>query len=155
MKNPLTRSIGFGLICALVGLGFGIVVSLVFTSPEYNYFWIPVVLSSFALGTLFWWMLPEHFPRRRVLLGVLAGILGSIVANIAIWLLTLLGIYLCGQANCESLVGKPPADIWEVLTATAVMSFFSIMIIGWLTSLVGGILGGLYAFLLQKRESMG
>jgi len=155
MNNPVIRSVVFGLVCALVGLGFGIVFSLGFTSPGFNYFWIPVVLSSFTFGTLFWWMLPERYSRRRVLLGVLAGILGSIVAHFTTWLLTWLGTYLCSQPDCVSVFGKPPANIWELLTATVLMGFISILVLGWLTSLVGGILGGFYAFFLQKRELMG
>jgi len=63
--------------------------------------------------------------------------------------------YLCNQPDCVSLFGKPPANIWELLTATVLMGFISILILGWLTSLVGGILGGLYAFFLQKRDLMG
>ena len=44
------------------------------------------------------------------------------------------------------------SNLLEVLADAAVMSIFSILILGWLTSLVGAILGGLYAYFLQKRK---
>jgi hypothetical protein len=155
MKNSTSRSLVFGLVCALVGLGFGIVFSVGPTNPSFNFFWIPVVISSFTFGALFWRMLPERYARRRVLMGVIAGILGSLAAHFTTWLLTWLGTYLCNQPDCVSLVGNPPANVWELLTATALMGIISILVLGWLTSLVGGILGGLYAFFLQKRGLMG
>jgi len=155
MNNPAIRSVVFGLACALVGLVFGIVFSLGFTDPSFNYFWIPVVLSSFTFGALFWRMLPERNARRRVLMGVIAGILGSLAAHFTTWLLTSLGTNLCSGGDCASSIGELLAGIGELLISSVLLGFISILVLGWLTSLVGGILGGFYAFFLQKRKLIG
>lgn len=133
--------------------------SLGFSDPSFSYFWIPVVLSSFTFGALFcgalfWRVLPERYVHRRVLLGVIAGILGSLAAHFTTWLLNGLGSYLYNWIDCAPSSGEPPANIWEVLTAAFLMSFISILVLGWLTSLVGGTLGGIYPFFLQKRKLM-
>ena len=155
MNSPAIRSVVFGLVSALVGLGFGIVFSVGFTDPSFRFFWVAVVLSSFTFGALFWRMLPERYARRRVLLGVIAGILGSLAAHISTWFLSWLGSYLCNWLDCVDSSGEPFANIWEVFSAVFLLGFVSILVLGWLTSLVGGVLGGLYAFWLQKRKIMG
>jgi len=155
MKTAAVRYLVFGLVCALVGAIFGVVFTLGFTHPSYDYFWVGVLLSSFTFGALLWRILPERFTRRQVLWGVVAGIVGSLLAHFTTWLLALLAILPCNWMDCGSSMGKPPANIWELLSATFLMGFVSILVLGWLTSLAGAILGGLYAFILKKRGYLG
>jgi hypothetical protein len=139
----------------MVGAIFGVVLNLGFTHPSYDYFWVAVARSSFTFGALLWRVLPERFTRRYVLWGVVAGILGSLLAHFTTWLLALLAIFPCNWMDCGSTIGKPPANIWELITGALLMGSISILVLGWLTSPAGAILGGLYAFILKKRGVLG
>lgn len=154
MKNPTSRSLVFGLVCALVGLGFGLLFSIAFSDGSNDYFWLYIALSSFILGALSWRLLPERFTRHRILSGVIAGVLGSLVAHFATWFFAKLGAYLCGWLDCAISAVQPPTSVLNLLDSIVWMGIMSILVLGWLTSLVGGILGGFYAFFLQKRGLM-
>lgn len=154
MKNPTPRSLVFGLVCALIGLGFGLLFSIAFSNGSNDYLWFYIALSSFILGALSWRLLPERFTRRRILSGVIAGVLGSLVAHFATWFFAKLGAYLCGWLDCAASTVQPPANVSDWMNSVAWMGMMSILVLGWLTSLVGGILGGFYAFFLQKRGLM-
>lgn len=142
-RSPVRQSLLFGALCAAVGLVFGLVVSLGAQGAGYQWFFVPAVLAAFGSGALLWRVLPERFPRHRPLLGALAGALAGVVAHYVTWYLGYLGFNLCFwlTGGCTGSLGDPPANLLQALAGAAALSFFSLLVFGWLTAPIGAVLG--------------
>ncbi len=119
--------------------------------PDIVVFSLAAALSSLLIGPLFWWLFlirPHRFTLRR---GILVGSCGSLVAHPLTWLLAMV---IGSLSGLNTLLGQPlrelvpamkdPNLIGEVLVSLF-LSIYSLILVGWLTALVGGIVGGLLA----------
>jgi hypothetical protein len=110
--------------------------------------WWPLVvasgLSASAVGLLLWRLLcatSQSVSRRR---GALAGALTGLLAHPVAWYLALVWNYLLGHT---SSLGDTPSGPLESLAGCLVMTFWSLLIVGWLTVPAGAVVG----FLLARR----
>ncbi len=117
--------------------------------PDVEVFSLAAALVSLLIGPFFWWLFlirPQRFTLRR---GILIGSGGSLVAHPLTWLLAMVVGSLSG---INTLLGQPlrelvpamkePNLIGEVLLSLF-LSIYSLILVGWITALVGGIVGGL------------
>ena len=111
-------------------------------------FSLAAALVSLLIGPLFWWLFlirPHQFTLRR---GILVGSCGSLVAHPLTWLLamavgSLSGINTVLGHPLRELVPamKDPNLIGELLVSFF-LSIYSLILVGWITALVGGVVGG-------------
>jgi len=142
-SSPARRSLVFGALCAGVGLVVGILVSLGAAGDGYRWFFVSAALAAFGSGAVLWRVLPERFARRRAAWGALAGALAGVVSHYLTWYLGYLGANLCFwlTGGCTGSLGDPPAGPLTALWGAAALTFFSLLIVGWLTAPIGAVLG--------------
>lgn len=151
--SPVRRSLVFGALCAAVGLLFGILVSVTAEGAGYQWFFVPAVLAAFCSGAVLWRVLPEVFSRRRLVWGAFAGALAGVVSHYVTWYLGFLGFNLCFwlTGGCTSSLGEPPASLLQAFAGAAGLSFFSLLILGWLTAPIGAVLGWAFGRWTNRR----
>jgi hypothetical protein len=110
--------------------------------------WWPLVVASgvaaFAVSFVVWRLLcgsGHPVSGRR---GALAGALTGLLAHPVAWYLALVWNYLLGHT---SSLGDTPSGPLESLAGCLVMTFWSLLIVGWLTVPAGAVVG----FLLARR----
>lgn len=146
--SPARRSLLFGGLCAGVGLLFGIFVALGAEGDGYRWFFVAAALAAFVSGTALWRVLPERIPRHRLAWGALAGALAGLVSHYLTWYLAFVGANVCFwlTGGCTSSLGEPPANLLEAFAGAAGFTFFSLLIVGWLTVPIGAGLGLAFGF---------
>lgn len=111
--------------------------------PGVVVFSLAAALASLLVGPLFWWLLIMR-PRQLTLSrGIFVGSLGSLVAHPLTWFLVLVVASLGGNTILFLKV-EHVAPI-EILLAIPIYSVYSLFYVGWLTTLVGGVVGGILA----------
>ncbi len=114
---------------------------------DINVFYIAAPLASALLIPCLWWRLIIKPSRLNVSRGIGIGLLGSIIAHPLAWYLALLFAFLLKAKTIGSItVGNP----LENLVGCLFLSLFSLIEVGWITILVGGLAGGCIAFLQSK-----
>lgn len=108
---------------------------------------LAATLAAAVLGPILWWRMiikPGHLSVRR---GIAVGALIGIITHPLIWYMALVLAFLRGQPTVAGiLVSNPLQD----LLAAAFLAIVSLICVGWLTALIGGVVGGVIA-LLQSR----
>lgn len=152
-SSPARRSLVFGALCASVGLLVGILVSLGAEGDGYRWFFVAAALAAFGSGAALWRVLPERSARRRPAWGALAGALAGVVSHYLTWYLGYVGANLCFwlTGGCTSSLGEPPADLLLALSGAAGLTFFSLLIVGWLTAPIGAVLGWAFGRLSRPK----
>ena len=103
-------------------------------------FSLAAALASLLIGPLFWWLFIIR-PRQLTLSrGIVAGILGSLVAHPLTWFLVIVVASLGG--NTILFLRVEHVTPIEILQAIPIYSVYSMFYVGWLTTLVGGVVGG-------------
>lgn len=155
MTAPGRRSLVFGALCAGAGLLFGILVPVVAGGDGYRWLFAAAAPAAFVCGAALWRLLPERIPRHRLAWGALAGALAGLVSHYLTWYLSFLGanvsFWLTGGPI--SSLGEPPADLLTAFLGAAGLTFFSLVIVGWLTVPAGALLG--LAFASASRRQRG
>lgn len=110
-------------------------------------------LASLLIGPCLWWRMVIKTDRLSVRRGVTIGILGGIIAHPLTWYLANLFAFLLGQKTIVglSLVINPIQD----LVGSLLLSLVSLLLVGWITVLVGGVAGGLIAWLQSRAHCSG
>ena len=150
MWNPLRRSLAFGLICAMIGGIFGLLLYREGGDP-YRFFFLASGTAGFLCGALLWRVLPERYPLRqphwRMIWGGLAGGLTGITAHYLAWLLDLwaarLSFVLAGGGS--TTLGRQPMTFLETFWGAARLTVYSLVLIGWLSLMLCSAAGGLWA----------
>lgn len=104
-------------------------------------FSLAAALASLLIGLLFWWLFiigPGQFSRVR---GVLVGSLSSLVAHPLTWFLAVVVAPHRGMNSFLNLVLTQ--TLMEELQAIPTLSIYSLVLVGWLTALIGGVVGGI------------
>lgn len=148
--NPFPRIYFFGslilsgLTAALTGAGaafLGVEFATIGNPPADS--WLLSVAAALAaglIGPLCWWLCCLRPRRFTVFRGSTVGVVGSVIAHPLTWFLTNLLAHLSGMraAGMGNLVHPPLADLGYYLLLTVE----GLVFVGWLTTLLGGILGG-------------
>jgi hypothetical protein len=145
-----------GVCAALLSLLF---VSMTFHSivsggPTIMLFSLAAALSAALLGPLLWWLLiirPDQLTLGR---GILVGILGSLVAHPLTWFLFMVTTSWA-HATFNLDIGSPsPNDPEGFLSVIVFLSIYSLFLVGWLTTLIGGGVGAVLAKTVASRRSI-
>lgn len=149
MWTHTRRSLAAGLVGALISVIFGLLVTWQAHGAGYRFFFLASGTAGLLCGALLWRLLPEQQPRWRVIWGALAGGLSGLCAHYVTWLLVLWAARLCFglTGGCTGSLGEPPVNFLQAFWGAAVFSFFSLVLFGWLTVILGGAAGGLLALL--------
>ncbi len=112
-------------------------------------------LAALLIGPLFWWRSIMKVRRLSIRRGIVVGILSSIAAHPLTWFLAMLLALLNGSPTVAGVLIFNPL---VALGNSLVLSLFSMIEVGSITVLVGGITGGLMAglqlgFHCQERWS--
>lgn len=142
-RLALRRSLGMGLLCALAGLGFGIWVGgPPHAGKGWSAFIVTAPLAAFSTGTVFWLLLVARQQAPSRTRGILAGVLTGVVGHYLCWYLMILYQDLRFLLfNETSSLGEPPLSPLGGILGAAAFTFWSMIIVGWLTAPLGGLLG--------------
>ena len=147
MTAPTKRSLTFGLLCALVGSLVAVLILILVEGEGHWMLLFAAPAAAFVCGASLWRILPERTSGRRAAWGACAGALAGVVSHYVAWYVQYLGMNLCFwlSGGCTSSLGEPPANPLEALAGSAGLTFFSLLVVGWLTLPIGAVLGLVYA----------
>jgi hypothetical protein len=124
--------IKFGLINATMGLLIGILLNAIALADNNDFlgFLLVAPLAAFLVAGYFWkWIIKDAFADARGKI-VLVGFLSGTVSHLLTWYVLSLtfwqGCYL--NASCGS-----PYELKEIILGGIFLSFYSILLFGWLT----------------------
>ena len=121
MTAAARRSLVFGLLCAAVGLLFGIAISSSAEGDGWQWFWVASTLAAFASGAAAWRLLAERPSRQRPIRGALAGGVAGLVTHYVTWYFQYVARNVCFwlTGGCTSSLGEPPADLLRAFAGSA------------------------------------
>jgi hypothetical protein len=148
-----------GWVAALLAFTFVSIVGIVGVWPYFVELYVveyslPAALSSLLIGPLFWWLFiiqPRQLTLRR---GILVGSLGSLVAHPLFWFLAMVIASLRGT-KIVSVLGIKHLDLIGELLESLFLSMWSLLFVGWITALVGGVVGAVLALVVAHIERKG
>jgi len=106
-------------------------------------FYITTAISSLLIGPCLWWHLIIKPGKLTVKRGSWVGLLGSILVHPLAWfLLTLLALVVQGST--------PGSLSFSLAMGFILLPLTSLITVGWLTGIIGGLAGALVAALQQK-----
>ena len=127
---------------ALAGLAAAIL-ALQFYGTSYGtrvaVFYLAAPLAAALLGPCLWWwaiIKPDRLSVRR---GIGVGVLGASLAHPLTWYIALVLAFFTGEPTVAGLLVFNPL---QDLLASLFLAPFSLIYVGWITALVGGVAGG-------------
>ena len=144
--------VGIGAAVVAAGSAYvGLHLAAPMQSADSWLFYLSAPVAALVIGPLFCWLFllrPNRLTLRR---GIVVGLLGSVVAHPLTWYLVNLLAFLTGMPTdgFGILVMNPFLDLFGCL----VLAPFSLLYVGWLTALLGGVMGGgfIWAYRLCPR----
>lgn len=112
--------------------------------PDYKPFPLFAGVTSAVLGPTLWWWIIIKPGRLSVRRGILVGALVGIVAHPVVWYEAFVSAHFTGQQTVISFQVTNPL---EDLVTAMFLATFSVIFVGWLTALIGGVFGGVIALL--------
>lgn len=137
------KSVSSGLYFGLAGLCCGFLIFSNAKGAGWEKMIYASALAAFLTGTLVWWILVDRSGSTSIWKGALAGGLTGLLAHPLAWYV---GIILNYFSGTKSSLGDEPMNPLTGLWGALVFSLFSWLVVGWLTVLVGGLVGTLIAF---------
>jgi hypothetical protein len=151
------RSLIFGILCCLVGLAVGGYVAYTAIGEGYETFPLHAGAAALVTSALLWWLIMERPQRHSVVSGVLVGAFSGLLAHHVCWYFQLIefnvGYWIFhNAAKYASSLGEQPIDLLTGILAAWMFTFWSWLFYGWMTVPAGGLIGGLYAWVLYHRR---
>jgi hypothetical protein len=114
----------------------------------YAVFYVTAPLAAALLGPSLWWWAIIKPGRLSVRRGIGVGVLGASLAHPLAWYIALVLAFLMGDRTIGGVNGginvtNPLQDLF----ASLVLAGFSLIAVGWITALMGGVAGGVVALL--------
>lgn len=114
----------------------------------YAVFYLTAPLAALLLGPSLWWWAIIKPGRLSVRRGIGIGVLGASLAHPLAWYITLVLAFLMGQRTIGGVNGGiNVTNPGQGLFACLVLAGFSLIYVGWITALIGGVAGGVVALL--------
>ena len=154
--SRLIRSITMGILCFPVGIVTGLFVSTCWESDDWQYFYVYSGVAAFFVPSLVWLLIVERAKKRSRIRSALAGALGAVFSHYVCWYMILFVrrvSYLLFGSPVLSLNEQPVDLIYAFLGAFG-LTFFSLLIFGWITVPAGGAIGFLYEMYLEQSASL-
>ena len=135
---------------ALAGLA-AVILALQFYGTSYGtqvaVFYLAAPLAAALLGPCLWWwaiIKPDRLSVRR---GIGTGVLGASLAHPLAWYIALVLAFFTREQTVAGLLVFNPFNPLQDLLAPLFLAPFSLIYVGWITALVGGVAGGAIALL--------
>jgi hypothetical protein len=96
------------------------------------------MIAAFIAGTILWRKVFDHGRRPTFWRGAWVGALAVIVAHPLAWYLMFLLLYFAGDSSFPARTVHPLGALGSSITASAA----SLLVLGWITIPVGGLIGG-------------
>ncbi len=150
----MKRSLLFGLLCSPVGIGFGIFLRMEDWEITHGDgfglgFESSAGIAAFLAPCFIWYIMIERRGRISLSRGITVGALSAALAHYICWYMLLLSRYMEHLYLGESIeyVIDPLLGILAAFT----YSLVSLPLFGLVTLPIGGLIGGVYAMMLQNR----
>ena len=150
----MKHSLLFGLLCSPVGIGVGIILRIndwgVASGDGYGLGFISSAgIAAFLAPCFIWYIMIERRGRISLSRGITVGALSAALAHYICWYMLLLSRYMEHLYLGESIeyVIDPLLGILAAFT----YSLVSLPLFGLVTLPIGGLIGGVYAMMLQNR----
>jgi len=141
------RTLVFGVLCAGSGAAVGMTVSVGAVGEGWGGFSFYAATAAGLTAAPLWWFALERRRRFGAARGALVGALVGLLAHYPCWYLAILGqnisYWVFGQPG--SSLGEAPLDPFNGLGGALVLSFWSWLLLGWFTAIIGALVGGVYA----------
>ena len=148
----MTLTLKYSLLNSASGLLVGILVLGLATGDGYFMFPIAAAVAAFFTGGIFWRLINGNSKELKTGRVILTGILTGSVSHYICWILLSIAMNICyyTTGDCEDSLGAGPAPVSTMLAGGLVLSFFSLLLFGWLTVLVSTAIGFILKFRLKK-----
>jgi hypothetical protein len=148
-----TASTGF--LAALLSLNFYANVIIhrnnAFMPSNIGLLYIAASLASLMVGSSMWWYFITKSDSVTLKRGIIVGVMASAITHPVTWIFAELITYISSSPILTGFTLENPFD--AVFTAFFI-SMFSLLFVGWLTALIGGIAGALFITMQRADEQV-
>jgi hypothetical protein len=114
-------------------------------------FYVAAPLAALVLTPLLWWYFIIRKDQLTLRRGVCIGFVGSVLAHPLAWLFAMILATCTGSRAILSVgITNPFLNPLAALLSSLFLSVFSLLMVGWITMVMGGLAGGIIAA-LQRR----
>lgn len=147
------RTLVLGVLCAGLGAVVGFGVSHDAVGQGWDRLAYYAAAAAALTFMLLWWLIMERRQRFGAVRGALTGAVGGLLAHYPCWYLVILGqnVSYWYLKYFGSSTTQAPIDPFEGLGGAFALSFWSWLLFGWLTAIIGAIAVGAYAWNINRR----
>lgn len=147
------RTLVLGVLCAGLGAAIGFGISSDAVGQGWDRLTYYAAVAAALTSMPLWWLIMERRQRFGAVRGVLTGAVGGLLAHYPCWYLVILGQYVSYRylKYLGSSITEVPTDPFEALGGAFILSFWSWLLFGWLTAIIGAIAVGAYAWNVNRR----
>lgn len=153
MRRFTTPSFLFAFAYALVGLGVGIFVTVT-AIGDYRFFFLYSTLAAFITAYVLWKLMMEKRTHNLKRFALVTGGLSGILSHYVCWYFLYVGANVCywTTGGCTSSLGDAPANLVVALAGAFALSFWSLLLFGWVTISAGMVLAMVMATYFTKQR---
>jgi hypothetical protein len=120
------------------------------TSPGAGLLYLGAALACLLVGPLLWWQIVLRPRSLTPGSGAWVGALSGLAAHPLMWLFALGTTFLIGDKRFIYLGPDELLHFTDALVHIAFFSYYSLVLLGWLTALLGGLAGAGVAWVLAR-----
>ncbi len=154
MKEEFYHPAIFGLLCLVFGTLIGITVAYTSQGSGYELFPVYSGISAFLTGSSAYWFFCTRTGDFSTWNGFFAGASAGLIAHYLSWYLMLIGQNVCYHflGGCRSSLNEPPMNLAYGLFGVFPLTFFSLLLLGWVTVPGGAVLGWIFNFIVSRKN---
>ena len=141
MINRIKQTLPAGIGFAIIGLLSGLYVWHNNIANLGDALIIPATLAGLVTGMLLWWWLIIKPQRCSVKYGAMVGALIGTAAHPLCWYFNVIKAHICFYILQNGHCQQAPMNFIAALPSSIVYAYLSLYTIGWLTVMLGAILG--------------
>ena len=119
-------------------------------SLNYRWLYMGAALSAAFVGPLMWWLLYRRDQTASQGRGIAAGMIAALLCHPFVWASALLFSQALGVGNFMWLA-KDQITAYHPLALVGLLSLMSLLYMGWITVIIGGVGGWLLEKVFSKR----
>lgn len=125
----------FGLLNSAIGLLIGLYITYSSIGEGYWILIFGAPISAFVCGFYFYSLFLKKQAGTSVARLVGTGLLTGTISHYVCWVLLSIGLNICywTTGSCLDSLGKPPAQIWQMMLLGVGMTGWSLLFFGWIT----------------------